>query len=330
MAAVGQGSLGTIPFAAPSWARAFTAVGLEVASQANRGDGELAPVAILSVPTGQFAAWLLAAGALGARPKLSPIETIGEFVCTTWIEDIDQIGDTNVSVQLRDGQLIHRVGRTLYTKGLPVFQHHLSPPDERGHHRNLSRLEAQRIRKAIQPLMPKTENWYIWWTRQCLSPAIIIGDGGDYLLHQKTEILLKQPTWFWETSRTLLSLEMKRVREINRLLQFPFAVISPRAAASSPWARSIRPRIVIYTSWSAYTRRRADTFAGCPTVVLVNRRVSSSLRCRTDLSKEFEKGSRLMSPLTSLPKGIAMHVVDFPVTTLVEDPLTDDEEADNE
>jgi len=328
MAAVGQGSLGTIPFAAPSWARVFTAVGLEVASQANRGDGERAPVAILSVPTGQFAAWLITAGALGAMPKLHPLNQTGEFHCTTWDENAGQIGDRTVSVTAKSGHLIHRVGRNSYTRGLPVVRHHLPPPDERARHRNFSRQEAQRIRKLIQPMMPKTENWYIWWTRQCLSPVVIVGDGGDYLLNQKNEILKKQPDWFWDTSRTLLSLEMKRVKEIHRLLEFPFAVITPRAADYSPWARSVRPRLVIYTSWSAFTRRRLDTFAGCPAVVLANRRVASSLRCRSELSEEFKVGSNLLKPLTGLPKGIAMHVIDTPVVTLAEDALAEREQSD--
>jgi hypothetical protein len=177
-------------------------------------------------------------------------------------------------------------------------------------------------------MMPRTENWYIWWTRQCLSPVVIVGDGGDYLLKQKDEVLRKQPTWFWDTSHTLLSLEMRRVREVDRLLEFPFAVISPVAGATSPWARTVKPRIVIYTSWSAFTRRRVDSFAGCPSVILANRRVPSSLRCQSELAEEFKVGSALLKPLTGLPKGIAMHVIDVSVTSLVEDFPAEREQSD--
>jgi len=328
MNTVGQGSLGTIPHQAPLWARAFTAIGLEVASQANRSDGKTSPVAVLSVPTGQFAVWLIAAGALGAAPKLRLIEQTGDFYCTTWDADSGQIADRVVSVFTSDGKLVHKVGRTSYTRGLPVVRHHLPPPEERARHRTFTKDETLRIRRVIQPMMPRTENWYIWWTRQCLSPVVIVGDGGDYLLNQKVEILEKQPNWFWETSRTLLSLEMRKVREVNRLLEFPFAVISPGAAAMSPWARTIRPRIVIYTSWSAFTRRRVDSFAGCPSVVLANRRVASSLRCESELADELKVGSALMKPLTGLPKGIAMHVIDVPVTSLVEESPAELEQSD--
>lgn len=304
------------------------AIGLEVASQANRSDGETSPVAVLSVPTGQFAAWLIAAGALGAAPKLRPIEQTGVFCCTTWDADSGQIADRVVSVFTSDGKLVHKVGRTSYTRGLPVVRHHIPPPEERARHRTFTKAEVARIRKVIQPMMPRTENWYIWWTRQCLSPVVIVGDGGEYLLKQKNEVLTKQPNWFWDTSRTLLSLEMTRVREINRLLEFPFAVISPGAAATSPWARTIRPRIVIYTSWGAFTRRRVDSFAGCPSVVLANRRVPSSLRCESELADELKVGSALMKPLTGLPKGIAMHVIDVPVTSLVEESPAELEQSD--
>ena len=191
------------------------AIGLEVASQANRSDGETSPVAVLSVPTGQFAAWLIAAGALGAAPKLRPIEQTGVFCCTTWDADSGQIADRVVSVFTSDGKLVHKVGRTSYTRGLPVVRHHIPPPEVRARHRTFTKAEVARIRKVIQPMMPRTENWYIWWTRQCLSPVVIVGDGGEYLLKQKNEVLTKQPNWFWDTSRTLLSLEDRKSTRLN-------------------------------------------------------------------------------------------------------------------
>ena len=162
MNTVGQGSLGTIPHQAPLWARAFMAIGLEVASQANRSDGETSPVAVLSVPTGQFAAWLIAAGALGAAPKLRPIEQPGVFCCTTWDADSGQIADRVVSVFTSDGKLVHKVGRTSYTRGLPVVRHHIPPPEERARHRTFTKAEVARIRKVIQPMMPRTEKRDRW------------------------------------------------------------------------------------------------------------------------------------------------------------------------
>lgn len=325
---VGVKRLGDLPHNAPMWARAFTAVGLELGQQRNRNDGETAPVAVLSVPTGQYAAWLIASGAFGAPPKLKPITAIGEYMCTTWVEESHQVGDRVVKVTLKDGALVHTVGRTSYLRGLPVVQHHLPLPEGRARHRCLTRREADRIREVIRPLMPRTEHWYMWWTRQCLSPVVVVGDGGEYLLNQKNELVSEVPDWLWDTTQTLLSLEMSRVRDVDRLLEFPFSIISPRAAAQSAWARSIRPRLVIYTSWSAFSRRRKDTFAGCPTVVLVNRRVQSSLRCLDEVP-EFELAhSPSVKPLKQLPRGIAMRVFDVPVKTLITDEELEGEDDD--
>ena len=325
---VGVKSFADLPPTAPPWVRAFTAIGLEMGQQPNRSDGEFSPVAVISVPTGQYAAWIIAAGAFGAPPKLTPIGAIGEYTCTTWVDETQQIGDREVSVTLKDGALIHKVGRTTYTRGLPVVQHHLSLPEVRARHRCLSRNEALRIKQVIQPLMPKTEHWYMWWTRQCLSPVVVVGDGGEYLLSQKNELVKHASEWMWDTSRTLLRLDMRRVREIERLLEFPFSIISPRAASQSAWARSIRPRLVIYTSWSAFSRRRADTFAGCPTVVLVNRRVQSAIRFLEWFHDNHGEMPSAVKPLDGLPKGIAMRMFDVPVTTLVADSELESEDDD--
>ena len=48
----------------PSWFKALSDLGCEMASQPNRTVGERFPIVVLSVPTGQFATWAISNGAL--------------------------------------------------------------------------------------------------------------------------------------------------------------------------------------------------------------------------------------------------------------------------
>ena len=54
----------------PSWFKALSDLGCEMASQPNRTVGERFPIVVLSVPTGQFATWAISNGALSSIPKI--------------------------------------------------------------------------------------------------------------------------------------------------------------------------------------------------------------------------------------------------------------------
>ena len=314
---VGQWSFGDIPQSAPSWAKLFTAIGLEMASQPNTAVGDRYPALVLSVPTGQYAAWCIAAGAFGAPPKLEKIDEPGTYHCATWDDDRQQVGDATVEIShsVIDGTMtrVARVGGTTYLKGLPLAMHRGEPPEDRSGYVNLTKLERQNISNVIRPMLPKSVPWYLWWTEQCVSPVVVVGEGSSYLMNQRAELLNTAPDWMWPTSQTLLSLDMPRLCSPLRTLLFPFSIVSPSASRRMPWLRATRPRLVIYTSWTAFTSRHPAAFAGSPAVVLVNRRVESSLKCaeetagirRADLSNMMSHSLRV--------RGIDLRMVDYPV-----------------
>jgi len=290
-----------IPTDAPNWARLFTALGHEYAELPTRELGERSPVLFLSVPTGQYAAWFLAAGALGAPPKNPTLTKPGEYRCTTWVEEQKQVADAWVTVdeivsgastQVRykvrpdlvprkgPANSTHRAVEGHYVGSrLALVAHPHGTPEERKGQLNLNKLDKKAISDAIRPLLSFNDQWYLWWARQCLSPVVIVGTGSEFLMRQRSEILNEHPNWMWPTSRTMLTLDMKRLCDPSRLLLFPFSVISPMVGARIPWLRSLRPRLVIYTSWTAFAARHVATFACLPAIVLVNRCVGSSLKC---------------------------------------------------
>lgn len=351
---VGVWAHSTIPDAAPGWARCLTSIGHEMAERPNQKLGERSSVLFVSVPTGQYAAWLMAAGALGALPKLELLDEPGDYRCTTWVEELQQVADANVkavssssgnsaqlNLQVQPDDLPRR-GRhdskrkpvvTTYPQSkLPIVRHMEGTPNERKGQLNLHIEEKEAIREAITPLLPLDVPWYLWWTRQCLSPVVMVGTGSDFLMRQRAEILDESPSWMWPTSQTTLALNMKRLCDPSRVLFFPFSVISPTVGGRFPWLRSLRPRLVIYTSWSAFAARHPAAFAGVPAIVLVNRRVESSLKC-ADATEQIRHNT-LASVRSNVMKvrGIDLRLVDYSVVQddgLIAD-IDDEEETPDE
>jgi hypothetical protein len=64
----------------------------------------------------------------------------------------------------------------------------------------------------------------------------------------------------------------------------PFMVLHAEVGDKKPWLRAMRPRLVIVTSWSSYTRKHQSLFAGAPHIVLTNRRVASAIDASSFLS----------------------------------------------
>jgi hypothetical protein len=312
-AGFGVWSLDDTPMRAPSWVRAFTRVGRELAGTGTAAVGSASRLVVLSVPTGQYAAWAIAAGALGAPPRLvSPVEP-GVYRCATWVEESRQVADADVVVSEEGLGVEYRVGTTRYLEGWPVVVLPVGMPDSRLQRTSLTRAERDRIRAAVTPIMPRSVPWYRWWAGQCISPVVLVGDGGEHLLRQRSELLRVKPGWVWSTSGTLLGVDVASVRHADRVLHHPFSIVSPDACRRLPWLRAIRPRLVVYTSWSAYQRRHAAAFAGSPTVVLANRRVASSLRCAAETDqRRLPDGGGLVS-VGDLPRGIQARVLAEPV-----------------
>jgi hypothetical protein len=327
-AAAGVRSLADVPRGAPSWFRAFTGVGRELAGCATAAAGGPSRLVVLSVPTGQYAAWALAAGALGAPCKITPPTVPGVYRCATWVEELRQVADAEVVVTTAPDRVEYRVGTTRYLKGWPVVVLPADTPDSRLRHGSLTRADREAIQTSIAPIVPRNVPWYRWWATQCLSPVVVVGDGADHLLRQKRELLNNEPTWIWPTSRTLLEVDVASVRHADRVLHHPFAVLAPDAGRREPWLRVLRPRLVVYTSWSVFERRHPATFSGTPTVVLVNRRVASSLRCAAETRDGHLADGAGLESVADLPRGIAARVLEHPVVS--DDGSMDDEDGGDE
>lgn len=352
MGEVGVWGRPDIPKDAPDWARFFTSLGHEFAEQPNRVLGERSPVLFVSVPTGQYAAWFLAAGALGTQPKSQVLPHPGIYRCTTWVEDSKQVADANVTVkQIGSGPSaqfsykVHADDRrrknadaktspvetTYLSNKLALTIHASGTPEKRIGQINLTNSEKAEIKQSIMPLLPSDDPWYLWWTRQCLSPVVLVGTGREFLMKQRSEIIKEAPSWIWPTSRTMLALDMKRLCDPSRVLLFPFSVISPTVAGRVPWLRSLRPRLVVYTSWTAFAARHPATFAGVPAIVLVNRRVESSLRCAEATDLVHTRDSNLIPRDHKKFRGIDLRLVEYPVVKddgLVIDTADDEESPD--
>jgi hypothetical protein len=306
-----------------------------MAERPNQDLGEISPAIFLSVPTGQYAAWFLAAGALGAPPKTPILDQPGDYRGTTWVADQEQVADANVNVrqsstgpsgsftvQVLPDEIPRRgrqntkqrpVRATYQADRLAVVLHPQGTPEERMGQLNLAADEKKSIREAIAPLLPRGTNWYNWLTQQCLSPVVLVGTGSEFLMRQRAEILKESPSWMWPTSRTTLALDMRRLCDPLRLLLFPFSVISPTVGGRVPWLRSLRPRLVIYTSWTAFSARHPATFAGVPAVVLVNRRVESSLKCADAIDQICNRDLSSVRSTDMSVRGIDMRLVEYSV-----------------
>lgn len=154
------------------------------------------------------------------------------------------------------------------------------------------------LRDELREIEGQRLTWMKWYASRCISPIVVIGDGREYLHNQRKELLDKAPNWFTHESQVLLSEDSQQTSNPERMYFHPFMVFSPGVGNSRPWLRSMRPRLVIVTSWSSYTRKHRSLFAGAPHIILANRRVSSSLEAaeftaqstRSDQEQEITNG----------------------------------------
>jgi hypothetical protein len=140
------------------------------------------------------------------------------------------------------------------------------------------------LRDELRELPGMKNSWFLWYARQCLSPVVIIGDGREYLQNQREELLDKAPHWFTDEARALLSEDSQQTSNPERMYFHPFMVLHASAGNNHPWLRAMRPRLVIVTSWSSYTRKHQSLFAGAPHIILTNRRVTSAIDASAFLS----------------------------------------------
>jgi hypothetical protein len=301
----------------PEWAKAISAVGRTMAEQPTTPVGEMAPRLLLSVPTGQYVSWMLANGALQAPPKLGPDPVIGDRV-VAWLNK--RLLDVTVKPygvnqwEINDegakrGEIGTRVPGTLLPEDVP---------EKRGVGRPT---KEYRVRLAEIPGMKFNSS--IYYSEQCMSPVVIIGDGQEYLQNQRDEIVDIANSWLDHKASILLDQDTLQVSNPDRILFHPFMILSPNVAKANPWIRSLTPRLVIVTRWSYFRRMDPALFAGSPMIVLANRRVGDNWNA-IDETDEYQTLTPAFKGLKfgSFPNGIFARKF----STRVNAPVDDDDE----
>jgi len=265
----------------PQWALSAMTLGNELASFPNVEPGQKCLNVFLSVPTGQYIAPLLMAGAFLAPPKIAdPCAKLGETFRAVAFDGKSQIRDLDVTLMLEkfqgSSQPMYQSDGYLRLTDHPVLRLPKGVPDDRAKKVFVGR-DWENIRRKFRTL-PKgpatsTESW---WASHCLSPVVIVGESLEYVDKQRKAMLDRAPHWI--DLRVLPILEYSKPGAFNRerVLHHPYSYLTIDAARDLAWMRGFRPRLVIYTSWRAFYRRKMSAFSGVPTIVIVNRRVPSA------------------------------------------------------
>ena len=287
-----------LPVRAPEWAKSISNVGRVAAQLPNTPIGQLAPRLLLSVPTGQYAAWILANGALQASPKLGIDPAIGDTV-TVWLnkrmQDVKVVARSANEWEVRDSTsyVMGKVG----TDRVPGVVVPTDTPVDRGF--------GQPTPEYRTRLAQMGANYARIYADHCGSPVVVIGDGREFLRGQRDELVNDAHNWLDENSAVLLDQDSGQVSNPNRILFHPFMVLSPEVARSNPWLRLISPRLVIVTRWSYFRRMDPALFAGSPMIVIANRRVENNWNAVDETNELQELGEPFESvKLGSFPNGI--------------------------
>ena len=283
--------------AKPLWANLFSEIGERAARLPFVETGSKAIRIVLSVPTGQFATWQLINGAFGNSPEVKLNPEIGATY-STWNSQLSRMDDCVFEPHRIPEQLAIRghPNVSIPATNWPVVEVPKGTPTNRS-----GAAPRPTLRDELREIEGLRLTWMKWYATRCISPVVVIGDGREYLHNQRKELIEKVPNWFTKESEILLSEDSLQTSNPERMYFHPFMVFSPGVGNSRPWLRNMRPRLVIVTSWSSYTRQHRSLFSGAPHVILANRRVASSLEAaeftsqisKSDLEQKITTGLHL-------------------------------------
>lgn len=223
-----------LPVRIPDWASSIVKTGQLVAQLPSTPIGQLAPRLLISVPTGQYVAWLLASGALSADPKLGPEPVFGDLV-TVWLDkkmqDVVVTASDEVGWELRVGTSYKqgRVGRDR----IPGVVLPKDTPRDRGFGQPTPEYRAQLAKMGAA--------YAQIYSDQCGSPVVVVGDGKEFLRSQRDELVSTAHYWLESRSAVLLDQDSGQVSNPERIFFHPFMILSPEVAKSNLWLRTISP-----------------------------------------------------------------------------------------
>lgn len=307
--------------ALPQWGNWFKRLGKLVAEFGSVQPGDVAKHVVVSTPTGQYATWLIAAGAIDFVPeRLQRIEPGIRYV--GWSPATTKIDDFTTEIGRRETDLAivgHPTSSFLRETKLPVVALPDGTPRERS-----GAGPARDLKRAYRDLLGQTTNWHIRYTQQCVYPTAIIGLGREYLQNQRAELIELADDWFTPLQKLLLSEDSGQTSNPMRMLFHPYMVLTPEAGDRRKWLRQVLPKLVVVTSWTAYENKHVSMFEGSPHIVLANRRVCGSLSA-SELTESVDRDFDLENQLNhGAPLGLHVRVLN----RLVGDDLGDRDEFD--
>ena len=303
----------------PEWAEYLFTLGRALAELPNVEFGEPSPRVILSVPTGRYTYWMLAAGALSVTPRLDDDFQDGEIV-TTWLNQPFRIAD----IELQSNGSAWQIGpqdQRLKTHLKAVRVPPDAPDERRG-----TRM-TQDDRDALRALDDRGKgNWYLDYVPQCLRPVVIVGKGRDHIQDQRRVLLEEAPHWFRDDTRQLLERTTGDVSEGNQMLFHPFMILDEHVGSRRPWIRSLTPRLTVVTSWSSHESMAKSLFSRRPRVIVANRRVKASSEIFAAL-RDLPKDSQLQT-LVDIEKPPGIDAFSF-LSPAQSPSQTDEEDVDD-
>lgn len=260
----------------PTWGDYLLRLGRALAALPPVEYGEPAPRIALSVPSGRFTYWFLAAGAMSVERFPEPRPTAGDRV-TTWLNPRMQDVDL---VETRSGTWQLEPGTSVIADTWPAIRVHPDTPADRRATR-----PQKDYREALALLPGRRKDWHVWFASKCLTPVIIVGTGREHIQQQRQVLLEEAPHWFNRETRALLDEDSANTSDPERTLFYPYMVFDAGVGGGRPWLREMLPRLVITTSWSSRNRMHPALFSRAPQVIVTNRRVRSETEAMFELNE---------------------------------------------
>lgn len=260
----------------PAWGDYLLRLGRALADLPAVGYGEPAPRIVLSVPSGRFTYWFLAAGAMSVERFPQPRPIAGDRVAT-WLNPRMQDVDL---VETRPGTWQLEQGTSVIADTWPAIRVHPETPAGRRATR-----PPKDYREALSLLPGRRTNWHVWFASKCLIPVIIVGTGREHIQKQRQVLLEEVPHWFSQEEAALLDEDSASTSNPERTLFHPFMVFDAGVGSDRRWLREMLPRLVITTSWSSRNRMHPALFSRAPHVIITNRRVRSETEAMFELNE---------------------------------------------
>lgn len=258
----------------PDWGQYLIKVGRQLSQIPPVEYGEMATRIVLSVPTGRFTYWLLAAGSLLDSPTLPNDCGVGDLVAT---RDDGKMRDSRIS-DAGEGRWRLDSGNQVIAGNWPVVKLPPGTPEDR----RTSRM-SENYYENLRGFRGRRADWHKWYATHCLKPVVIIGSGREHIQRQRESLLRDAPNWFADEPRVLLGEDSTATSNPLRMLFHPYMVFDAGVGQERPWLQQMLPRLVIVTSWSSRNRIHQSLFSRVPHVIITNRRVRSAVDVDLDI-----------------------------------------------